>query len=651
MNNKGQLSIIAALLLAVILITTVMVTYSTILNSQMQDQPQLLSAIDETNLAIKGVLGYTVGYYGSVLQVTADASYADMLATNYLQSGFDNIANMHPEWAASFNLSSKYIHTYSFTDTSYCIGNLTVGYDLVGLGISGVKYQTACKLQVNVENSTSGNQARLTVTKDEGEPLINLGKQNFKFYNYTYSNSMWNFINPNNIQAAFANGTYVIDTPNGIDPRFYVVQVEDSRGLIVTASSFNHYTYNLTWNSTFYSNLQNAPIVVEVLQNGTMRWLGQNLTTQSTPMPPLPTKSIHVNQTINNINQEIPFQIEDWESEYKVPLGLTNNASLFTKNNMIVFLVNNNANTNVSKIKVWWDGSDIATQTQYSIYNSTTSPFKNCTPGKLSNGNITLSITGSPIFTINSAALGGNVNCTATFFRVNTQDTHIGSSESYPILKGVVRDIAHQEAEWQGGISQCPNVYSQIIITLPAYTTYYTYQLRLMFMNSAQKRNVTDLCPVKLVAVNGSAVTQVTENGTDVNGYPIPAISKQTDVFSNYASPSLTPHHWSQFNSTTGAGAGIMFTDNANKLLYYFDSVANNQTGALRINAISKTIELQPVALVPANFTTSLDITWNGAITTSAGSMTPIYTDSSGTKTGLWILVEHPPTINVSVEN
>jgi hypothetical protein len=94
-----------------------------------------------------------------------------------------------------------------------------------------------------------------------------------------------------------------------------------------------------------------------------------------------------------------------------------------------------------------------------------------------------------------------------------------------------------------------------------------------------------------------------------------------------------------------------MFTDNANKLLYYFDSVANNQTGALRINAISKTIELQPVALVPANFTTSLDITWNGAITTSAGSMTPIYTDSSGTKTGLWILVEHPPTINVSVEN
>ncbi|MGB9779138.1 MAG: hypothetical protein ACPLW8_06990, partial [Candidatus Bathyarchaeales archaeon] len=62
MNSKGQFSIIAALLVAVILIATVIITYSTIRNSPIQDQPQILSAIDETNLALKQILGFTIGY-------------------------------------------------------------------------------------------------------------------------------------------------------------------------------------------------------------------------------------------------------------------------------------------------------------------------------------------------------------------------------------------------------------------------------------------------------------------------------------------------------------------------------------------------------------------------------------------------------------
>ena len=60
MDNRGQFSIIAAMLVAVVLISTVIVTYSTIRNSQIQDHPQVLSAIDETNLAIRQILGFTV---------------------------------------------------------------------------------------------------------------------------------------------------------------------------------------------------------------------------------------------------------------------------------------------------------------------------------------------------------------------------------------------------------------------------------------------------------------------------------------------------------------------------------------------------------------------------------------------------------------
>ena len=56
-----------------------------------------------------------------------------------------------------------------------------------------------------------------------------------------------------------------------------------------------------------FNALQNpsATVAVELLQNGTMRWLGQNLqvTTQTIPVPPVPVKAIHVNETIAGVNQ------------------------------------------------------------------------------------------------------------------------------------------------------------------------------------------------------------------------------------------------------------------------------------------------------------------------------------------------------------
>ncbi len=471
MNNKGQFSIIAALLVAVILIATVITTYSIIRDSQLQDQPQIMSAIDETNLAIKDVLGYSVGYYGSVLQVTGDSSYAIGLATDYLRNGLGNITLTHPDWAASFNLTQENIGVYWYTNSSYCAGNLTVNYDLVGLGITGVEYNAACRLQVDIENHTSDSEIELTVIKDEGEPLINLGAQNFKFYNYTYSNSTWSFVNPTNIQASFANGTYIIDAPSGINPKFCVVQVQDPRGLIVTASSYSRYVCTFNWNTTLYSTLvngaENGAIAAELLQNGTMRWLGQSITTQPMPIPPVPVKSIHVNETINNVDQEVPYQVEDWESDYRVCLGLTNNRSLFGRNNMIVFLVNNNAKYNVSKVTIWWDGSDTAVQTPLAIYDPATSPFRNCALGNLSNGILSLTSPDSTpadyaVFKVNSYLAGSSVNGSASFFRINGLNTSNGAAESYPILNGIVRDIVQQEGEW--GYRECTEPDSKLSV-------------------------------------------------------------------------------------------------------------------------------------------------------------------------------------------
>lgn len=644
MNNRGQFSIIAALLVAVILIATVIMTYSTIRNNPIQSQPQMLSAIDETNLAIKQVLGFTVGYYGSVLQVTGNSSYAKMLALNYLQSGLVNIANMHPEWGTSFLVNASNLYTYWFTNTSYSTGDLGMTYNLTGLGISGIAYQTSSKLTVQVMNTTSITQACLNITKDEGEPLINLGKRNFRFYNYTYSNSSWALINPVTEPTAFANGTYVVDIPSGVDPYSYLIQVEDPRGIIVVASSFSLYTCTLTWNSTMYSNLPDATLVMELWQNGTMRWLGQSLglTTQAKPLPPVPVKALHVNQTANGVNSEVPFQVEDWASDYRIPLGLTNNASVFSSRTMLVSLIDNN----VSKVTIWWNGSDAATQTPYA-YTNRYFTGDNPSAERLTNGRLTLQF-GSG-FTLTSTV--GSSTCTANFMRINTEASVYGSSLAYVITSGIVRDIIHQEAEWgtdlgSGGAKDCPNIYAHIVLTLPANATYYTYQLRLMFVDSQQSRNITDLCPIRLTA---SAGTPQTENGT-ASGYPI--VSSSTGSFYN-SSVSYWAHHWSQFNSTTTRGFGIMLRDSSNEKLYYFDSIAGNKTGALKVSSPSgeRRIEFLPVTLAQvSNFMSALDIIWDGAVVAYDGT-TPIYKLSGGNGTGLWIIVEYPPTVAVTTES
>ena len=794
MNSKGQFSIIAALLVAVILISTVIITYSTIRNSPIQGQPQLLSAIDETNFAIKQIFGFTVGYYGSVLKVTGNSSYAKMLATNYLQSGLVNIANMHPEWGTSFNTSNPQLQTYWFTKTSYSTGNLAVTYNLTGLGIYRIAYKTSCKLNIQIIKTNSTTQACLNVSKDENEPLINLGKQNFKFYSYKSAKSTWELINPGTEPRAFANGTYLVDIPSEVDPDAYVIQVEDPRGIIVVASSFSRYTCTLAWNSTLYAatgainrtlidhesfeeswppsqpsswsktvgsnwnkesdqayngtysadfdgsgsgdlstcdlncfdstaiyvdfwyrdegcdgdefllryydgtawdtivdlgttgpdstwlhyqqkvtdtqyfksnfrirwsavgiddnehayvddvtvkketsaSVHDATIVAELLQNGTMRWLGQNLqlTTQAKPIPPIPVKAIHVNQTVAGLNREVPFQIEDWASDYKIPLGLTSNASVFSSTTMLVFLVN----SKVSKVTIWWNGSDTAKQTPYAYTNQY---FKgdDTSAGTLTNGILTLQF-GSG-FTITSTA--ATSTCTANFMRINNEWSVYGASPAYVIHHGIIRDIIHQEAEWNDGADNCPNLYAHMVITLPANASYYTYQLRLMFINSQQDRTITSLCPIE-INPSGSGGQQQTENGT-ASGYP--TVSSSTGTFYNY-STSTWAHHWSQYISGN-RGAGIMFTDDANKMLYAFDPIAGDKTGALRVN-VDRSIELLPIVRFQAQFKYALDVTWYGAIATFDAS-TPIYEIVNGKTTGLWITVEYPPTITVTTQS
>jgi hypothetical protein len=298
-----------------------------------------------------------------------------------------------------------------------------------------------------------------------------------------------------------------------------------------------------------------------------------------------------------------------------------------------VFLVN----TQMSSFTVWWNGSDTAVQTPLA-YTDTYFTGDNTGSNILTNGQLSIQVSGSgPQMTV--TATRGQSTSTATYMSINNQASSCGAGAAYVISNGVVRDIVQQETEWSGGVSGCPNVYANVVLTLPANATYYTYQLNMLFTASQQARTITSLNPITL---SSSAPQLQTENGT-ANEDPIVATGAAT--LGNTTGSGQ--HHWSQFTDGTN-GAGIMFTNQANQALYTFDSTVN-PTGAIAVSASGQTISLMPVTLNPVSFTTALSVTWYGAAATFDASTLPIYAGPG--QPGLWMLAEIPPTITLTTGN
>jgi len=144
------------------------------------------------------------------------------------------------------------------------------------------------------------------------------------------------------------------------------------------------------------------------------------------------------------------------------------------------------------------------------------------------------------------------------------------------------------------------------------------------------------------------------ENGTSA-GTPIESIvSDETKLFYNFSSSQTDwMHHWAQFIKA-GKGYGLMFANSSNRELYVFDNkTSGEKRGALKVTDDKSggtqyiTIEFSPVVISSVSFQTAKEIVWYGAVVLFNNS-DPIYDYTN--QEGLWVIVEHPPTITVSYE-
>ncbi|MEM3579865.1 MAG: discoidin domain-containing protein [Candidatus Bathyarchaeia archaeon] len=592
---KGQFSIIAAALLTIILISAVAVTYSIINFSLPKEQTNVSSSVYEINNSLKQMLEFAVGYYCSVLQVTGNSSFARSLARDYLNSGFEFIANSHPELNPSIRISDMNFSVRWYEASSYSMGYLKASYDLLRLRLSNINYDTFCALRVEITEVTD-NTAKVNVTLDETRPYLGLAAENFLFYYYDNATSSWMKQQASSFRSE--NNLYFLGIPQRVEKKCFLLEVSDPRGII----AINFYstrkkpqiTYVFNWNATgmqsIYTQLKNDKIVVEVLQNGTLLWLGQKLL-DGYPIPQLPIKCLRVsaNADLNHLEaKQIPFQVEDWASNYKVPLGRSSGETLFSSRNMIVFLVDHN----VKNVTIWWDGRDNAQQTPYATMRSFNDKIVSTGGGwavaVLSNGVIQLNITynsGSGSFYVVTST------SRADFMQINGHSAKFYASPSFPIINGTVRDIIQQEAEWSGYNNWgFPNTYAQIVLTFPANTTYYTYALRLIFVNAStcpEDRVITNLTPITISSDWKARLKVLTENGTS-NGIPL-AVETYVGSYAFYNfSDGKWQHHWTQYNYTSSTGAGVMFTTLGNMKLYFFDKIARPNTGILNVTTTGR---------------------------------------------------------------
>ncbi|MEM3711510.1 MAG: hypothetical protein QW453_05650 [Thermoprotei archaeon] len=547
-TKSGQFIILTAALVLIIMISVVAFLYTNIPTNQITAQ-NVLGAVNSVEQAAAKVLAAGASYYSTILNVTGNYTYARQRATTLVYSGFNTLYNLYSYYGFTYLVSRPIFSAYWYSPYSYTYAKSTYTFNLTSLGLANMNTNATQELTVHIvcpPNCAGKNQAVVQVGEQGGAPITNLQQTNFYFEVYNKNLNAWVKQNPTQF-TNYGNGTYSLSY-TGFQPT-YILGVVDQRGILVIAQSYSSIIYTFTWPR--YQQTIKQPFVVQIYNNGTLSMLGQSLTSNSYPIPPVPVKDILVNETNSSSSTpyQVPFQVEDWASNYTVPLGLAGNQTLFSGFQMIAVLVTPSV---TESLTVYWKGLDSWNQTPYAIpcttqskkyFSNQCSNTPNQGPSTISNGilNIQVNIGGAGV----QLSIGG---ATVTFVRADQTYSFNAGGVSYTILPGVVRDILQVEPENSGGFGEAYSVYFQLVLLIPAYTDYIEAFQRVFFVNvsNSVNRNVNDLM-LNQIAVNGNYQVFIQ---TSQNGWT--QVFSGTDVFDQYNATAL----WGMICSSQSDGSG-----------------------------------------------------------------------------------------------
>ena len=674
-SKDGQFIILAAALILIIMVSVVTFLYTNIPTNQIVAQ-NVLGAVNSVEQAADKVLAASVSYYSTILNVTGNYTYARQQATTLTFAGFSTLYNLYSYYGFTYSVTQPVFSAYWYSPLSYTYARSTVYFNLTSLGFTGLNSNATQELLVHIvcpPNCPPKGDAAIVDVEEQGDsPITNLQADNFYFE--VYSNNLNGWVKQYPTQFTnYGNGTYSLSY-NGFQ-NAYILGVVDQRGILALASSYSSITYAFSWPT--YNPIITQPFVVQVYNNGSLSMLGQPLTQQSYPIPPVPVKDILVNETNTTSSGgltkpfQVPFQVEDWASNYTVPLGLSGNETLFSDFQMIAVLV---APSKTQSLTIYWKGLDTWNQTPYAIPGTQQSkqyftPKQSCTSDSIvMNGALSINTGNLQGDQVQLSVSVGGKTFTVSFVSADGKTSMNYGGISCTLAPGVVRDIIQVEPENTNGFGETYSVYFQLVLLIPADTNYVEVFQRVFFVNvsSNTQRNVNDLMLNSIQVNGGSIFIQSSQTTTSQRWSEVQSGTQVFDQYNQTAQKQTIaggPYHlWGEVCSVVvnnpkqgldpcspsmGFVVGFIMGPLQLQSLYGFTNYVKQCGGGVLATASSSpstsVLEIDPVLGPTCSqgilFDGGYTISWWGALWFSYHSSVDPYVVSQ--------LVEDPPSVSV----
>jgi len=695
-KKSGQFIIIAAVLILIIMLSAVIFLYSN-LPSQTLVVKDVAVATNSILNSINSVYSAGASMYSTILNVTGNYTYAALQARSVMLSGLGKLVTLYASYGLSLSTPSISFKAVWYSPYSYTLSQGGLVFNLSNYGVYGVNVSVTQELAVQVVCQTScinsKGLATLRVYREFGKPDTDLQSNMFYFLVFNQTLSEWVKASPTSF-TNYGNGTYALGVPSTSGSRGFLVGLRDSRGILVIASSFTKIVYNLNWGltQTQAGNLAFVPWTLQILTNGDVQLLGQSVLSGSgQPVPPVPVKDIRVNVTVGSKSAQVPFQVEDWTFNYTQPLGLTGNYTLFSNFQMIV----TNINTSVNSVTVYWNGTDTARPSKYSVpanfnYFVNTNNCGNYCIVQVSNGLLAFQFVDNGGFcaatkpdtlSINVFNQHGNQLGSINFEVVNSQNMETDCNFGFVVLPGAVREIAiggfvYGEFLCQNGqTSDCDqpitayNMFPTMVFLIPAKAPYITTFAITRFgsVSTGYNRQITGYTLETLSGFVGSVYVQTTTNlnqnqwSSTLGAYCVYTQGQ------NYCSTqgTYTYHLWSAICSSVNnpkqgsdpcnaqkPNSGILMANSLLSSLYNLVLTEQPSSPYAGITLSSRSISVSPfIELNSAvlSFNSAYTLTWTGFLWFWPGTQTVGSTQYNLDPYIVSTIFSSPPTVSVSV--
>ena len=254
-EKKGQFIIIAALMMAIMIISISSIIYSSVTYFKTERWEEYVVLIDSVKTGTARVLEISLANYTQTMNNMILKDNMDKWSNDVKQAypgfgvvltcTFPSSSRVYQVYGVSIRYSNGLNYTW-YQTTSFSAANTSVSLSLTTAGLTGYNFVTSAFLKERILNAKYDGTAKklsiyLSVEKEDSIPITNLKKETFSLN--VYVNNKWTDVLLNDLSfSRYYSSTYnmfiyELGYSTNSQPSLASVAVTDTRGIRVVANS------------------------------------------------------------------------------------------------------------------------------------------------------------------------------------------------------------------------------------------------------------------------------------------------------------------------------------------------------------------------------------------------------------------------------